>query len=97
MCLFKSVKSPKIHAFELISRIIVHIPDSNFKTIRFYGAYHNSSKIDIDLAKIESKEKSIFKKKMESWRNLFLLEFHKDPLKCPICQSLMVYCNSVYT
>ncbi len=87
----------KIHAFEFISRIIVHIPDSNFKTIRFYGAYHNSSKIDIDLAKIESKEKSIFKKKMESWRNLFLLEFHKDPLKCPNCQSLMVYCNSVYT
>lgn len=87
----------KLHAFEFISRIIVHIPEPNFKTIRFYGAYHNSTKINIDLVKLENPEKTLFKKKMESWRNMILLEFHKDPLKCPICQNIMVYCNSVYT
>lgn len=87
----------RIHACEFISRIIVHIPDYNFKQIRFYGAYHNSTKINIDMVKIQSKEKAEFKLKMESWRNMYLLEFKIDPLKCPICSNIMVYYNSVYT
>ena len=39
----------KLHAYEFISRIIVHIPDYNFKQIRFYGAYHNSTKLILKL------------------------------------------------
>ncbi len=87
----------KIHACEFISRIIVHIPDYNFKQIRFYGAYHNSTKVNINMVKIQTPEKSEYKKKMEKWRYMYLLEFKIDPLKCPICNNIMVYYNSVYT
>ena len=45
----------KIHAYEFIPRIIVHIPDYNFKQIRFYGAYHNSTILKIDVVKLLSK------------------------------------------
>lgn len=42
----------KVHAYEFISRLIVHIPDYNFKQIRFFGAYHNSTKLSITINKI---------------------------------------------
>jgi hypothetical protein len=38
----------KIHIYEFIARLIVHIPESNFKYIRFYGAYHNSTMMNIE-------------------------------------------------
>lgn len=41
----------KVHTFEFISRLIAHIPDKNFKQIRFYGTYHN-------VVKFLSKEKA---------------------------------------
>lgn len=87
----------RIHSFEFISRLIVHIPDYNFKQIRFYGAYHNSTKINIEMVKIQTPEKSEYKKNMEHWRFMYLLEFKIDPLKCPICENIMVYYKSVYT
>ena len=49
------------------------------------------------MVKIETPEKSEYKKNMEHWRFMYLLEFKIDPLKCPICQNMMVYYKSVYT
>ena len=87
----------KIHAFEFISRIIIHIPDYNFKQIRFYGAYHNSTILKIDVSKLLSKEKSDYQQKLNNWRSLILLSFKIDPLNCPVCKNIMIYYNSVYT
>lgn len=87
----------KIHAFEFISRLIIHIPDYNFKQIRFYGAYHNSTILNIDVVKLLSKEKSVFKRKLNRWRSMILLSFKSDPLNCPVCQNIMIYYNSIYT
>ena len=87
----------KVHAYEFISRIIIHIPDYNFKQIRFYGAYHNSTKIDIEVTKIISKEKKEFFSKLTSWRTLIITNFEIDPLTCPICNNIMLYYNSIYT
>lgn len=86
----------KIHAYEFISRLIIHIPDYNFKQIRFYGAYHNSTILKIDVAKLLTKEKSNFKRKLNNWRSLILLSFKSDPLNCPICHNIMIYYNSVF-
>ncbi|MDD2208392.1 MAG: transposase, partial [Bacilli bacterium] len=47
----------KVEVFEFIKRIIIHIPDSNMKYIRYYGAYHNSTIINIDCVKLVSAEK----------------------------------------
>ena len=87
----------KITAFEFISRLIIHIPDFNFKQIRFYGAYHNSTKINIDMATLFTKEKINFKRSLLNWRSMIVLSFSKDPLICPLCFSDMVYFKSVYT
>lgn len=87
----------KIHALEFISRLIIHIPDSNFKQIRFYGIYHNSTIIKIDLAKLWSKEYSDYKIKSIKWRNLIVNNFNIDPLLCPVCNNIMVYFKSEYT
>lgn len=87
----------KIHAFEFISRLIIHIPDYNFKQIRFYGAYHNSTILNIDVAKLLTKEKADYKIKLNNWRSLILLSFKSDPLNCPVCNNIMIYYNSVYT
>lgn len=87
----------KIHAYEFISRIIIHIPDYNFKQIRFYGAYHNSTILKIDVVKLLSKEKSNYQRKLNNWRSLILLSFKSDPLNCPVCKNMMIYYNSVYT
>lgn len=86
----------KVHALEFISRIIVHIPDFNFKQIRFYGAYHNSTKINIDMVKILSIEKSNFLKINNRWASLITLSFSVNPLICPICNSFMEYNISTY-
>lgn len=87
----------KIHAFEFISRLIIHIPDYNFKQIRFYGAYHNSTILKIDVIKLLTKEKADYKRKLNNWRSLILLSFKSDPLNCPVCQNMMIYYNSIYT
>lgn len=87
----------KVHAYEFISRLIIHIPDYNFKQIRFYGAYHNSTKIKVNVAKLISKVKSDFFKDLSKWRTLTLISFKKDPLICPICNNEMLYYISVYT
>ena len=65
----------KIHAFEFISRLIIHIPDKNFKQIRFYGAYHDSTKITIDVAKFLSEEKAKVIKSLNTWKAMITLSF----------------------
>lgn len=86
----------KVHAFEFISRLIVHIPDKNFKQIRFYGAYHNSTKIAIDIVKFLSEEKLKVMKSLNTWKSMITLSFSINPLNCPICNSLMEYNRSEY-
>ena len=86
----------KIHALEFISSLIIHIPDKSFRQIRFYGIYHNSTIIKIDLKRIWSKEYSNYKKKSLNWRPMISLSFQKDVLKYPKCQNIMIYCMCEY-
>ena len=60
-------------------------------------AYNNSTKIYIDVAKLMTDEKIRFKKSLNYWRCKILINFHIDPLICPICHEEMVYYNSYYT
>ena len=87
----------KLHAYEFISRIIVHIPDYNFKQIRFYGAYHNSTKLNIKVAKFLFEEKYLILKKLTRYRAMILISFKIDPLYCPICNTAMLYYSSTFT
>ena len=86
----------KVHAFEFISRLIIHIPDKNFKQIRFYGAYHNSTKITIDVAKFLSEEKAKVIKSLNTRKTMITLSFSVNPLVCDICNTFMEYNKSTY-
>lgn len=87
----------RLHSYEFIQKLIMHIPEPNFKYIRFYGAYHNSTKIYIDLNKMIDCDRVSFNKSLNRWRTKILINFHIDPLLCPNCHEEMVYYKSYYT
>lgn len=87
----------KIHAYEFIHRLIIHIPEPNFKYIRFYGTYHNSTKIYIDTAKFIDNDRINVKKILNKWRKKIFINFLIDPLICSNCSLEMVYYKSYYT
>ena len=87
----------KLHAYEFIQKLIMHIPEPNFKYIRFYGAYQNSTIIKIDVAKLIDKAVIELKKNLNKWRKKIFMDFHFDALKCPNCHEEMVYYKCYYT
>ena len=80
----------KIHIFEFIARLIRHIPDRNFKTIRYYGFYASKKhKLYHICRKLLDKAKVPFYNSLIKWRNLLITSFNVDPLKCPNCGTMM--------
>lgn len=86
----------KIHAYEFIARLIIHIPEENFKYIRFYGAYCCTTKCLKEFTKFFNEKAIKFKKNANKWRLKILTNFNIDPLSCPICKTTMVYLKSEY-
>lgn len=72
----------KIHALEFIERLIIHIPDEQFKMIRYYGLYSKKYLPSSKLLLLETPSKRIFRKKYSHWRASTLLAFGVDPLIC---------------
>jgi hypothetical protein len=72
----------KVHAFEFIKRLIIHIPDEQFKMIRYYGLYAKEYTHSSKLFLLDSLEKRKFRKKHSHWRARLLLTFGIDPLYC---------------
>ena len=81
-----------IPTIEFISRIICHIPDKNFRTIRYYGFLSNrlSGKlmpIVYNLLNI----KTVIKTKVYTlWKDMIKNTFNYDPLKCTFCNTQML-------
>ncbi len=85
----------RIHIFEFMARLIRHIPESNFKTIRSYGFYSSKKHRFYDIArKVIHKTKVSFYNSLNSWRNLSILSFKKDPLLCS-CGTIMNFIEFV--
>ena len=82
----------KIHIFEFISRRIRHIPDEQFKTIRYYGFYssHKHKLYNTCRRIIPSIKLPLFKS-LNKWRMLILRTFKYDPLICSNCNTVMIY------
>ena len=79
-----------ISAMSFIKRLIRHIPEKNFKMIRYYGIYakhnyENDSSINHPITKEKRSVYSSFLK----WRSNIFFSFGIDPLKCPDCGSNM--------
>lgn len=76
-------------AFSFITKLLQHLLPSNFKSIRSYGFYNNSSKLCDNIIRVISKEKIKFKRNLLKWKNLILTSFKRIPIKCSKCGHLM--------
>jgi hypothetical protein len=95
-------KTEKVTVEEFISRIIRHIPDENFKTIRYYGVYSRRIKglckklvtaWQKEARKWIVKVKNILKRR--NWRERIRENTGRDPLVCPKCECYYEYKGEV--
>ena len=78
---------------EFIARLISHIPDTNFRVIRYYGFLSNRLRGKL-LPIVHSLLKTLkfFKTKVfTSWRDMLISTFNYDPLKCLVCGATMLF------
>ena len=82
-----------IPALDFIRRLIVHIPEKNFKMMRYYGLYAKHHKQESKLFKrnknLSGPEYKDFFSLWLKWRALILSCFKIDPLRCPKCGKTM--------
>ena len=80
-----------IHIFEFIKRIIIHIPEYQFKTIRYYGFYSKKSKFHDKMIMLVHPKKIEFARKFNKWFLLSLKTFNDSPLICSKCKTVMQF------
>lgn len=85
-----------------ISRLMRHIPDEQFKTIRHYGIYSRRSKsLSQKLLMAWQKEAKRWVVKVkkvlrrQTWRERVIASGHTDPLVCPKCGNYYEYKGEV--
>ena len=81
---------------DFMKLLIQHIPEKNFKMIRYYGIYARHRESDKELFKAISKEKHKILLSFTKWRYLTYLSFGYDPLKCPCCGEVMSILDIYY-
>ena len=77
-----------LNAIDFIKRLIVHIPDEQFKIVRYYGLYAKKHKHSSKLFLLTPLSKKKFWQTHSDWRTQILLAFGTDPLRCS-CGSIM--------
>ena len=81
----------KIHVYEFFKRLIIHIPDHNFKTVRYYGIYSKKHKFHDKMVMLIKSHTYKLRDSLNSWRMMILKDFDTDPLTCPKCGNLMLW------
>lgn len=79
-----------IHVFDFIKKLIIHIPDTNFKVIRYYGLYAKKHKHINKIFKMLSPTQIEIRQQLRKWRLSIELSFGYDPTKC-ICGNYMIF------
>lgn len=80
-----------VPVLDFIERLIQHIPEKNFKQIRYYGIYARHLSSDKKLQRAIPKEKQSVILSFNRWRDCILSSFGYDPLKCPNCGHTMLF------
>ena len=75
----------KINAFEFIRRLIIHIHEEGFKTIRYYGIYNKFHKFHKSMVLLVKEHVIAIKRQMTNWRMGILYDFKIDPIDCLSC------------
>jgi len=86
----KSYRQFKCSAEEFIARFIRHIPDINFRLIRYYGFLANRVRSKfLPLVYKFIQQDNNQKTQEPSWTSLMMSNFNLNPLVCILCQSPM--------
>lgn len=80
-----------IHIFEFIKRIIIHIPEYQFKTIRYYGFYSKKSKFHDKMIMLVHPMKIEFARKLNKWFLLSMKTFKESSLICSKCKTVIQF------
>ncbi|MGM8366392.1 IS91 family transposase [Virgibacillus sp. W0181] len=98
----KQEKCETLMVEAFIIRLIRHIPDEQFKTIRYYGMYSRRSKSlskKLLAAWQQGKKRWILKVKKtlrrQTWRERVISSGQKDPMVCPHCDNYYEYMGEV--
>ena len=81
----------KIHVYKFFKRLIIHIPEENFKTVRYYGIYSKKHKFHDKMIMLMKSHTKELRKKLSTWRMMILKDFDTDPLTCSKCGNLMLW------
>ena len=81
-----TIERIKAPVMNFIARLIRHIPDRNFKMIRYYGFLSSKTKGE-KLPLVYKAIKQVVPKIVRTftWRMMLILKCNKDPLACPNC------------
>ena len=79
-----------IPVFEFIQRLIIHIPDKNFKMLRYYGIYAKKSIHDSKLIKKLSDNAIKVRKMLAHWQERIEMSFGYNPCVCS-CGHKMIF------
>lgn len=81
-----------LKALEFIGRLVRHIPNKNFRMIRYYGFYSNRTKEKCEELrdKLPPQYCGEFRfKETKTWRDRIIESGKDDPLACPNCGEIM--------
>lgn len=87
--------SETIPALDFIKKLIIHIPETSFKMVRYFGFYSSEGAHKSKIAKfhLHPKVSSAQKKalmKNATWRFAMIQAFNVDPIKCPRCGATLL-------
>lgn len=71
-----------IHSYEFIKGLIKHIPDRNFKVVRYYGLYAKEHKQSKKIFKLLNPTQIEIRQQLRKWNLAIELSFGYDPTKC---------------
>ena len=71
-----------IHVYEFIKRLIKHIPDKNFKVVRYYGIYSKEHKQSKKIFRLLNSNQIMIRQILRKWNLSISLAFGYDPTIC---------------
>ena len=78
-----------ISAFDFIKRLIIHIPDTQFRMIRYYGIYSKKHKFHDKMIMMFNKQLIAVQRNMKRWQLSIISDFGHNPLICSYYNSEM--------
>lgn len=73
----------RVYVYEFFKRLIIYIPDKNFKTVRYYGIYSKKHKFYDKIIMLIKSQTHKLRNQLNSCKMLITKDFDIDPIICP--------------